>query len=106
MRMVWGRRHQQLSAAERLQSVLLAQVHGDAVMRAEHHTVSIGTGEWRLPRAGFVLCWMGMSHSWLGFPLQGVDLGASALVAMRVRHGPCSSAAWEERGGQGAASLG
>lgn len=31
--------HQQLLAAKRLQSVLLAQVHGDAAVRGEHHTV-------------------------------------------------------------------
>lgn len=75
-------RRLQLLAAERLQSAWLARVHGDAVVgRASRST---GTRECRIPCARLAQCWMGMSCSQSGSPLQGVGLGASGLLQSGV----------------------
>lgn len=105
----WGRPHHLLLVAKRLQSALLARVHGDAAAEGEHHAVSVGTGECRVPRAGLALRLMGLSCSWLGFPVWLADLGASGLMAIGSEGNEAKE--WPTfgcwcLGGQGAAALG
>lgn len=79
----------------------------------EHPTVSVGTSEGRISPCWACAVFLGMRCSWLGFPLQGADLGASGLVAMRSEGNEGKE--WPTfgcwclgggRGGMGAASLG